>query len=146
MATDSVSFPHPEWDRPDELACALETLRTALDESSANEAHDRFLWAIGNNHAGTFYPVVLAALPELERVLRSGSGWAQVAAMESLIDIGGSFVPETGYEVCLGHRVKEEVLAFLQSVRPFVASLAAAKLPKPSSASDLLELIDDQAA
>ena len=139
-------FPQPESNESGSVEAALAALRAAHDESTANEAYDAFLWAIGNNHAGTFYPVVLGALPEIEQILTSGKAWAQRAVMESLIDLGGSFTPEQGHDTYLGASVQETLRAFIHSLRRHIAPLAAGDDACTTSAIDLLELIDDQTA
>ena len=106
------------------MKAALDALRNSDDESNANRAYDAFLWAIGNHHAGTFYPVVLDILPETEQILTNGNPWAQRAVMKSLINLGGSFAAQGGYENHLGVSVQDA---------------------HTKSAVDLLELIDDQA-
>jgi hypothetical protein len=141
-----TQFPQPESNESGSVEAALDGLRNSEDESTANEAYDAFLWALGNNHAGTFYPVVLGVLPEIEQILMNGNAWAQRAAMESLIDLGGSFVPEVGYENHLGASVQEALNAFIHSMRHHIAPLANGNDARAKSAVDLLELIDDQAA
>jgi hypothetical protein len=143
---DLTHFPQPEWNDSGSVAAALSALRNAADESTAIEAYDAFLWAMGNNHMGTYYPVVLGVLPEIEQILVDGRPWAQRAVMESLIDLGGSFVPEAGHENYLGASVQEALGAFIQSMRHHVAPLATGNDARAKSAVDLLELIDDQAA
>ena len=138
------SFPQPDSNESDSVEAALFALRNAHDGSSASEAYDSFLWAIGNNHAGTFYPVVLGVLPEIEQILVSGSPWAQRSAMECLIDLGGSFVPEEGYEMYRGVSVQESLNAFIHSMRCHVTPLVVGNDVQAQSAIDLLELIDDQ--
>ena len=80
---DLSHFPQPESNDSGSVEAALDGLRDAEDESAASEAYDAFLWAVGNNHAGTFYPVILGVLPEIEQILRNGKAWAQRAAMEA---------------------------------------------------------------
>ena len=143
---DPHSYPQPEWNDPSSVHAALEAVRRAHDEPSANEAYDRLLWAVGNNHSGTFYPVVLAVLPQIEQILINAGTWAQRAAMESLIDLGGSFIPEERYKTHLGASVREQLQAFIHSLRPRVVPLAVGHNARSQSAVDLLELIDDQAA
>jgi hypothetical protein len=143
---DLSHFPQPESNDSGSVEAALDGLRDAEDESAASEAYDAFLWAVGNNHAGTFYPVILGVLPEIEQILRNGKAWAQRAAMESLIDLGGSFVPEEGYENYLGAPVQQALNAFIHSMRQHVEPLANGNDARAKSAIDLLELIDDQAA
>jgi len=138
-------FPQPESNDFGSVDASLEALWTAHDESTAVEAYDAFLWAMGNNHAGTFYPVILGVLPEIEKTLVSGKPWAQRATIEALIDLGGSFIPEEGYETYLGGSVQETLKAFVHSMRRHIAPLAAGDDARAKSAIDLLELIDDQA-
>jgi hypothetical protein len=138
-------FPQPDSNDSGSVEAALDALWNAHDESTANDAYDAFLWAMGNNHAGTFYPVVLAVLPEIEHILTNGKAWAQRAAMESLIDLGGSFAAEEGYETYLGASVKETLNAFIHSMRPRIAPLANGTDARAKTAIELLELIDDQA-
>ena len=143
---DYSQFPQPDSNEPGSVEAALDALRNAKDESTASEAYDAFLWAIGNNHAGTFYPIVLGVLPEIEQILLNGKAWAQRAVMEALIDLGGSFVPEGGYEDYLGTSVQKSLNAFIHSMRHHIATLANGNDARAKSAVDLLELIDDQAA
>lgn len=142
---DFSQFPQPESNDEGSVESAIEALRNAHDQQSSEEARDEFLWAMGNNHAGTFYPVVLAALPQIQQILSDGDPWSQRAAMESLIDLGGSFVPEKGHELYLGASVQKTLRAFIHSMRPKVALLAQGTGAVSRSAGELLELIDDQA-
>lgn len=139
-------FPQPESNNSGTVEAALDAIENAVDESTANEAYDAFLWAVGNNHAGTFYPVVLGVLPEIEKILMNGKEWAKRAAIESLIDLGGSFIPEEGYESHIGASVQESLMAFLHSMRRHVVPLSTGNNLLAKSATELLELIDDQAA
>jgi hypothetical protein len=138
-------YPQPEWNDPASVHLALEAIWHAHDEPSANEAYDRFLWAVGNNHSGTYYPVVLAVLPQIEEILIGGSAWSQRAAMESLVDLGGTFIPEEGHETHLGISIRGELQAFIHSLRPRIVPIASGNDARSKSAVDLLELIDDQA-
>ena len=142
----SGQFPQPESNDAGAVEAALLALRSAHDEPTYREAHDAFLWAVGNNHAGTYYPVVLAVLPEIEQILVSGTAWVQRTTMEVLIDLGGSFVPETGHENHLGASVQQTLSTFLHSMRDRIAPLADGDDARAISARDLLELIDDQVA
>lgn len=146
MATlDFSHFPQPESNDSNSVGAALDAVRAAHDESSANEACDQLLWALGNNHAGTFYPVVLAALPQIEQILIGGGVWAQHAVLEALIDLGGTFIPEAGYEVHRGVSVQKTLQAFVHAIRPRIEPLAQGAGACSRSARELLELIDDQA-
>lgn len=139
-------FPQPESNDADSVEAAIGLLRDAEDEPGAKEAYDAFLWAVGNNHAGTYYPVVFGVLREIEQILMSGKVWAQRAVIEVLIDLGGSFVPETGYENYLGASVKGMLNAFIRTMRDHIAPLVNGNDARAKSAADLLELIDDLAS
>lgn len=139
------TYPQPEGNDPGSLPAALEALQHAHDESSALDACDRFLWTVGNNHAGTFYPIVLAALPQMEQILIGGDTWPRQAAMEALIDLGGPFVPEQGRETHLGVPVQETLRRFIRSMRPHILPLTRASSALRRSAEELVELIDDLA-
>ena len=141
---DPAPFPQPEWNDADSVHKALEALRKAHDDTSAIEAQDRFLWAVGDNHAGTFHPVVLATLPRLDQVLQGGNSWARHAVLECLIDLAGSFMPAEGHATHQGAPVQDTLQAFVQSLRPRIAELAAGVEVESESARELLELIDDQ--
>ncbi len=92
----SGQFPQPESNDAGAVKAALLALRSAHDEPTSREAHDAFLCAVGNNHAGTYYPVILAVLPDVEKILVSGTAWAQRATMEALIDLGAHSCPRGG--------------------------------------------------
>ena len=143
---DLTQFPQPESNDSQSVEAALSGLRGAGSEAAANEAYDAFLWAVGNNHAGTYYPVVLAVLPEIEEILVNGQAWAQRAVIESLIDLGGSFVPEEGHENYLGASVQDSLNTFIHSMRRHVVPLSEGKDARAKSAVELLELIDDRTA
>ena len=143
---DLTQFPQPESNDSQSVEAALNGLRRAGSEAAAIEAYDAFLWAVGNNHAGTYYPVVLAVLPEIEEILVGGQAWAQRAVIESLIDLGGSFVPEEGHENYLGGSVQESLSTFIQSMHRHVLPLSEGKDARAKSAVELLELIDDRMA
>lgn len=137
--------PEPDWNSADSVAQALRKLESADDEASALEAYDQFLWAVGDNHAGSFYPVVLSTLAELARLLADGGFWTQRAVMEALIDLSGSFVPQPGHEWQDGVPVQPTLQAAVQALRPQVLRLCAGNDARSQSAQELLELIDDQA-
>lgn len=71
---DFNQFPQPDSNDRSSVVNALAALRNAHDQPSARHAYDGILYAVGNNHAGTFYPVVLAILPEIEQILKDGNG------------------------------------------------------------------------
>jgi len=98
--TPWTSYPQPEWNTPASMIEALVAVQAASDADSSKAAYDRFLYAVGNNHAETYYPVLLPALPFLEALLQTGGDWPQHTALCVLDDLIASFQPEPGH-ACL---------------------------------------------
>ncbi|MDC3954048.1 hypothetical protein [Polyangium jinanense] len=93
-----ASFAQPEWNDPNEVPSALRALSSCTSEEEALRAYHKFLYAVGNNHSGSYYPVVLPALPFLARILESDNEIARRTTLDVLIDLLGSFGPEPGFE------------------------------------------------
>src|SRR5262245_62128713 len=93
------SLPQPAWNGPQEVPEALRALGHVTDGKAARAAYDRVLYALGNNHSGSYYPVVLSAVPFLAEVLAKGARPSREATLDVLIDLVGSFGPEPGFEV-----------------------------------------------
>lgn len=54
---DTISWddlPQPEWNGPSEVPKALRAIATIANQRDAQDAYNRFLYALGNNHAGTY--------------------------------------------------------------------------------------------
>ncbi len=106
---DWDSFPGPTYEHegrvvemydPRKVPRALRTLTEATSEELAWNAHDHFLFSIGNDHRGTLYPAAAAAMPFVVDIARrTDCVWASFAALNVLIDIVASFEPENGYDV-----------------------------------------------
>lgn len=138
----------PPWDAPGEVAAALRALADSTDGDRERTYH-RILYALGNDHAGTYFPVAVPAITALGGILRDGVLVARLRALDVLIDLLGSFSPEPGYEeveTVRGRRpLKELMLETAQGLRADVEhrhrtpeSAEEAKL-----AGDLLELLDE---
>ena len=93
-----VSLPQPEWNAPDAVPRALRGLAAARSAAAGNAAYTSYLYAIGNDHAGTYYPLVLRTVPFLKAILEQGPEMARRAVVEVLIDLAAAFEPEPGYE------------------------------------------------
>ncbi len=94
---DWSTFPGPKYYEPSTVEPALRALACASSEEEATDANNRVLFAVGNNHAGTLYPAAVAAGPEIVEVTLRGSGWAQHAAFEVLVE-GVVFDVEQGFD------------------------------------------------
>jgi hypothetical protein len=88
----------PPWNTKGAVPNALRALAAASSET-CDRAYQRLLYALGNNHVGTYYPVVLAAVPFLGDILRLGKEIARLCTLDVLIDLLGSFEPEKGFEL-----------------------------------------------
>jgi len=141
-------LPQPDWNTPSTLAEALARMALVTNEVEAERAHHDVLYAVGNNHAGTYYPVVLEAIPFLAAIVREGECWPTHAALETLIDLFGSFWPEPGFEafhasagqppIDLRSEVGKRVLA----LRGAIETIAAGNDVAAASARTLLADFD----
>lgn len=91
-------IPQPPWNGPGEIPAALRALATTSSDDDSWHAYNRILYATGNNHAGTYYPVALNLVPFLGEILRHGQIWSRLRALDILVDYIASFSPEPGYE------------------------------------------------
>src|SRR4051794_16343949 len=91
-------FAFPSSNKPGEVAQALEALAHCT-EANHQDVYHRLLSATGNNHAGSYYPVVVPAIAFLGEILEEGSPVAKVTTLDVLMDLLASFGPEPGFEV-----------------------------------------------
>ncbi len=144
MDTSINGYPQPEWNTASTTSEAMLAISSAKDQKQSTEAYDRLLYALGNNHAGTYYPVALAMLPQLESVLRGGAPWAQRAALNVLIELTGSFEPEPGYERFAGVALAESIYTGVANMRSLIEPIAKEGGVAATSASELLEQIQQK--
>ena len=107
--------------------------------------------ALGNNHAGTYYPVALAVVAHLGFQIELGSSWAQYAAVQTLLDLAGSFEPEIGYETfapsepASAVQVSSELRRQVRQLVPKLRAVADHDRPASLGAAELVELVDGEA-
>lgn len=124
----------------------------ASSEEDARRAYNDFLYAVGNNHAGTYFPIILRALPFLEEILRHTGSRAREAALDVLVDITGSFVPDPEYRFIATSAEREVALQDLvyQGIAQFaetITVLAESDVPEVRVrrlAAEVLELLADR--
>ena len=107
-SVDWDSLPQPPTNPKGEVPAALRALAIVSSRIEAKDAYDRVLFAVGNNHAGTYFPVVLEVVPFLGELLAQGTAPVREAILDILIDLTTSFEPEVGFENMLdesGHGV-----------------------------------------
>ena len=67
---DSSRRQRPADGRQGAVAGALRAFAFATSDDAAQDAYHRVLWAVGNNHRGSFFPIVLDAVPFFARSSR----------------------------------------------------------------------------
>lgn len=139
------SYAQPEWNTSTSMAEALERLH-----QSDTAAYDSVLYAVGNNHAGTYYPVLLAATPFLEHFVRDGNDEQQRIALCILDDLFASFHPEPGHEKIIDpsgtmSSVEATFRKRVADLAPVLAHLAHGCGPNALLASELASMIEQDA-
>jgi hypothetical protein len=140
---DLSAFTQPEWNNAEALPAALDSVLSANNEQSSQEAYHRLLYAVGNDHAGTYHPVALGILPTLGQILRIGGPWPQCTVLEVLIELYGSFQPEPGHGTFHGEPLQQLVRSAISDLLPLVNMLRNSKLDTARSANELLTLINE---
>ena len=64
----------------------FEALASAANYEEADAANTKLTYTVGNGHAGTFYPAVVAAVPKVIELALHGAPWTRWAAAEVLVD------------------------------------------------------------
>lgn len=70
-STNWKAYEGPKYFKPHKLVDALLNLVQLRREDYKWDTYNEILFAIGNNHAGTYYPAILAALPLLIKLLKT---------------------------------------------------------------------------
>jgi hypothetical protein len=141
---DSViwhSLSQPSWNKPATVPESIRGLAAATSEHGALGAYNDFLYAVGNNHAGTYFPVVVQTLPFLEEILRHGGARAREVTLDVLVDLTGSFQPElTEGAAELRALVRHDVARFADVIKALAAS-ASPESKTYQLASEVLEIL-----
>jgi hypothetical protein len=142
----------PGGNDADTIPEALALLSNCESHDEAARAYHRVLYAIGNNHAGTYFPAVLEAIPFLGEIVEFGPDAAREAALDALIDLVGSFCPEPGFETIVTSQagasdLKLLVLNRVRELRPLARATETSASPQSrivQLAHDLLALLDEE--
>ena len=118
---DWAEYNGPEYFSPAEVVESLCQLVLLTEDHLRQTVYDRVLFAIGNNHAGTYYPVIREALDFiLEVAVEGASEVARNCALDILTDLYLSFVPDTGMSTKFtAAGLKEFVEKRIKSYEPF---------------------------
>ena len=136
------TFSGPESNSPDLVAKALREFQDAGDEVSSRAFYNGFLSSIGNNHAGSYYPIILTAFPELKVILSSGDRWPQHSVIECMIDLVASFSPSQ--EVFRGKSLSEAMLGEILALEESIFAISAGSDHAATSAKELLSLLAEE--
>ena len=139
---DLTAFEQPPWNDAQSVSSAFTAVQEARDEASSLDAYHRLLYAVGNNHAGSYYSVALAILPGIGEVLRYGDPWSKHAVLEVLIELCGTFGPEPGQELYEDEPLPALLMQRSLKFAPLVRVLAIGESPTAKSAKQLLELLE----
>jgi hypothetical protein len=150
-SSDYGQYAQPPWNTSASVEAALKQIAVAASEVEARAATEAVLNAVGNNHAGTYYPIALAVIPDLGLQIELGGPWEQYSAVQVLLDLTGSFEPEPSYEVfskpgaaaatSLRTQLREQVRGLSLKLQ----ALARHGRPASAGAQELLELIGSEA-
>jgi hypothetical protein len=135
---DLAPFAQPAWNAPDSVAKALATLSHLSDQREYWAAYNALLSAVGNNHAGTYFPVVLPVVQKLQVFLVQGSCLGRRLALEVLLDWTTSFGPEPPWGAELERAVREAAFA----LRPSIETIALSNAASPDERRLARELVD----
>ncbi len=87
----------PKYYNPNEASLALHQLLNLNEEQDRSTIYNHVLSAIGNNHRGTYYPVIIDALDIIIGIAFNGkSEIARNCSLDMMIDLYCAFCPELG--------------------------------------------------
>jgi hypothetical protein len=150
LLPDPARWPQPAGNTPATFAQAYEKVWLAQSRDEANTASSLLLYAVGNDHEGSYDPVVLDIFPFLEFVLRDGGECARFAVMSALIDLCASFGPAAGFDSVVPEPGGEPMALFrllrlrAQALLPLITALAGHAGPLGEEAASLAEVLTDK--
>jgi hypothetical protein len=143
-----AEIPQPAGNSLSEVPDALRAVMQAANEKDAEIAYHRLLFAVGNDHCGTYCPVVLPVIPFLGEVLRGGSSIARETTLDVLFDLVCSFSPEPEFETVFSPSGQEMPLqaALLNAVaelKPQISACASSAVSSSRESSLARELLSE---
>jgi hypothetical protein len=141
----------PPDGRPGEIAAALRALAFAASDDAAERAYHRVLFAIGNDHCGSYFPIALDAVPYLGEILEFGTPRSRARTLDLLIDLVASFGPDPDVITQDGIQPADLPTALqgrIEVLRPTIRRLTAdSSAPDVQAlAQKLLDYLDEGAA
>jgi len=145
---DWSTYSGPEYYKPENVPQTLIELLELDDENLNSSVYNKVLFAIGNNHGGTYYPAIEKALKYIiATALNGNSEIARSCSLNILIDLYASFDPELGnYNYIsfeeLKVKVKQEIESISFDLEAFSSNLIESSRNK-NLAIELLECINE---
>jgi hypothetical protein len=144
------AYAMPEWSSPQKIEHSLAAIRDCTDQADSTAAYHRLLYAVGNDHAGIYYPVAVPVVRRLGEMLTTDNMWARRATLDALVDLSYSFAPSPGHYAMMlpdGSSVDTEhaLRAAISNMRDKLSTLASSRASgtdERSLASEILEWID----
>ena len=147
-AMDWTQYSGPDHYEPDEVPQALNKLIYLQNEEHRSKTYNSVLSAIGNNHAGTYYPAVIEAIKIIIDVaLKSDMEVARNCSLNIMMDLYCTFCPEMGtYNKCTHDELETIVKAEVESTRKRLAIAHSDKNESQRNrrlAGELIEAINE---
>lgn len=147
-AIDWSQYLGPDCYNPAEVPWALAQLIELKEEQLNSIVYHRVLFAIGNDHRGTYYPAIQDALMYIIKVaLADGVEIAKNCALSILIDLYASFEPEIGSYTKISNdglcRWLRNEVEFNQSELEYLSSNERESVRNRRLATELIECMSD---
>jgi hypothetical protein len=143
--TSQFAYFLPELNSSDSVAVALRAVSNARDKESSQYAYNKLLSSVGNNHSGTYSPIVLSVVSEIEPILRSGEIWPQYTVIEALIDLFVSFVLAPGEEIFCDRSLSVALRERIIGLKWYFVLIASGTGAAATSAEHILKHLNEQA-
>lgn len=111
---DWEKYDGPEYYESHEVAPALFSLLLLEKSVHANDVGDKILDALGNNHAGTYYPAILSALDIIISIEKEAPDSARKICAKAILNDLSCFEPEPDLRNYKSHSLAD-ILKIAQS-------------------------------
>jgi len=138
-------WPRPEWVSLSDVRSAVDAVGSVSTEQQRHEAYNLLLGRIGNNHAGTYFPIVVPVMRYASTILDGDNELARLCIMDVMIDLLESFEPEQGYENWReddsGEDLAQALVNSVRRLRPRLTNAAiSGRAEEQGLANELLQL------
>jgi hypothetical protein len=120
-----AEYAQPWGKPPDTVPRLLSRLAAVGCDGIEDDPRSPLLFALGNDHAGTYYPLAVPAAKCVGEILRAGSAEARWQALDLLTDLVGSFEPDPAVvpTVEARRRLESELQEVGESLRPLATAM-----------------------